>query len=322
MRISMQHAFVARLGFAFAFAAIAANAGAGNDPLGYRTDLFVASNKNECSGVPSCLPATMARVVVPASKKKAERFACPDSHPNLWAWDSAQHEHVTVQMVAIDRRTVTVEGVNTTSTVGEFEVSLGCSTQPYAGSVVQQSRHLAPTRFMGHQHRSEARQASPPLSTDTSVCNGIRECQVQPQPWQDIGPWGSIAQGYTCVGAYPYANYYTYIQTGSPSISAMGIVRDVTPQTYDILMTNWNLFAHDKVEVILACSKYNINGGSCGGVQRDPNCPVIGGSQHTYCNGGPVPVCIQDWNERCSANQQLYQCTDELAITWCTPCPG
>jgi len=322
MRILMQRAFVARFGFAFAIAAIAADAGAAGDARGYRTDLFVASNKNECSGVPSCFSATMARVVVPASKKKAERFACPDSHPNLWTWDSAQHEHVAVQVVAIDRRTVTLEGVNATSTAGEFMVSLGCSTQPYAGSVVQQSRQLAPTLFMG-QHRSEVRHSSPPPPrTDSTVCDGIKECQVQNQPWQDLGGWDTIAQGYTCKGEYPYARAYTYWQTGRPSISAMGIIRDVTPQTYDIMLTNWNLFADDQFGIILACSKINQNGDSCGGPQRDPGCPVISGTDHNYCSRGPVPVCIQEWEERCSANKQRYTCTDELLITWCQACPG
>lgn len=321
MRILMQRAFVARFGFALAIAVIAADAGAGGDPLGYRTDLFVASNKNECSGVPSCVSATMARVVVPASKKKAERFACPDSHPNLWAWDSAQHEHIIVQLVAIDRRTVTLEGVNATSTAGEFMVSLGCSTQLYAGSVTQQSRQLAPTQSMS-AHRSEPRHSSPPPPADwPQVCNGIKECQVQRQPWQNIGGWDSIAQGYTCQAPYPYARLFTWWQTGSPSVSAMGIVRAVTPQTYDLLLTNWNPFGNDQVQVILGCSKVNDFGDSCGDIQNDPGCPVIGGTDHNYCSRGSIPVCFQEYEERCSANKQRYRCTNELGLTWCQACP-
>ena len=67
------------------------------------------------------------------------------SHPNLWGWDAAQHEHIFVQMVDVDQFTVTVEGVNSSDVPGDFIVSLGCSDTPYAGSGIQKSRQLAPT---------------------------------------------------------------------------------------------------------------------------------------------------------------------------------
>ena len=323
MRISMQRAFAARLVFTLAAAAIVADARAG-DLHGYRTDVLVASGKNECAGVPSCLSSTMTSVVVPARKSASERFACPDSHPNLWAWDSAQHEHVMVRLVAIDRRTATIEGVNATATAGQFMVSLGCSTEPYAGTALQQSRQLAPTEFMQPRRSSPPARASKavPPRADSDICDGIKECQVQYQTWLELGGWASVAMAYTCQAPYPFARKLDYQQTGSPSISAIGVIAAVTPGTYDVLMTNWNLFQDDQVRAWLACSKVSEFGDSCGAVQRDPQCPLIAGTSHNYCSRGPIPVCFQQYEERCPANNQRYTCTIELGIEWCQACPG
>src|SRR5262252_2835883 len=82
------------------------------DDHGYSTATFVESNGNECRGVPDCGSTTSPRVTVRAMGREATRVACPADRPNLWAWDSGQHEQILVRMVAADRSTVTVEGVN------------------------------------------------------------------------------------------------------------------------------------------------------------------------------------------------------------------
>jgi len=83
MRNLVQRAFVAHVGFALVVAAIVGEAYAG-DIHGYRIGTIVESNKNECAGVPACLSTTSPGVTVSARGRKAERFACPTSHPNLW----------------------------------------------------------------------------------------------------------------------------------------------------------------------------------------------------------------------------------------------
>jgi hypothetical protein len=88
-------------------------------------------------------------VQVPARGRIPARFTCPEHHPNLWRWDVAQHEHVAVKLVAIDRTSATVEGTTVDNAAGSFIVSLGCSTSPYAGAPVLKSRHLAPTGWTG-----------------------------------------------------------------------------------------------------------------------------------------------------------------------------
>jgi hypothetical protein len=321
MRILMQRASVALVGFTLAVTTFIGDAHAG-DVLGYRTDTVVPSNHKECVGVPGCVSTSEAGVVVPARGRKSGRFACPASHPNLWAWDAAQHEHIMVQVVALDRATATIEGVNATNVAGQYMVSLGCSTEPYKGTGFQKSRQLAPTATMVAE-RAVPRRPSPsaPVAAD-NPCDGYKECEVQPQVPFAMNGWETTTQSYTCQSPYPFVANATYTQSGSPSVSVLAVVAEEYPGTEDMLLTNWNLFATDVVWVSLACSKINSFGGTCGAPQSNPGCPTVAGSSHNYCSRGPVPVCIQTFEERCAANNQLYSCTTDLLVTWCSPCPG
>ena len=112
------------------------------------------------------------------------RFACPVSHPNLWGWDAAQHEHIFVQMVDVDQFTVTVEGVNSSTVPGDFVVSLGCSDQPYAGSGIQKSRQLAPTAQLSKRKPSRTSRGhlSQPGEWATVPATAFRIASRSPSP--------------------------------------------------------------------------------------------------------------------------------------------
>src|SRR5262245_4977049 len=90
------------------------------DNHGFRTDRFVGSFHNECHSVPDCASTTSPRVTVAAMGRSSARIACPADRPNLWNWDSGQHEQIQVRMVANDRSTVTVEGINFADVPGDF----------------------------------------------------------------------------------------------------------------------------------------------------------------------------------------------------------
>ena len=323
MKTFVQRAFATRVLVSLVLSATIGVAYA-DDEKGYRTGTMVASQQNECRGVPACLSTTSPAVVVPMAGRKAERLACPISHPNLWAWDAAQHEHIQVQLVASDRSTVTIEGVNTAKVAGMFVVSLGCSTEPYTGSGFHISRHLAPTAGLRARPASSILRpgVSPVTSDDPCVTFNVPACQSQKQITFYVGPWESTTKSYQCKAPYPYAWSFTWAQSGSPSVSALGGVAAVNPGTTNILLTNWNPFYTDLVEVNVACSQNNSFGGSCGAPQRDPGCPIVANSQKNHCNTGPVPVCFQNYEERCAPNNQLYRCTIDLGVSWCSPCPG
>ncbi len=137
-----------------------------------------------------------------------------------------------------------------------------------------------------------------------------------------MGGWETTTKSFQCNAPYPYAWNFSYSQTGSPSVSAIGAQFQESPSTYDLLLTNWNLFATDTVDVVIACSKNNFWGGVCGAPQGDPGCPVVSGTSHMYCSKGPVPVCFSTYQERCAANNQLFTCTLDVIVSWCQPCPG
>jgi hypothetical protein len=327
----LQHIFAISIGMAFLTAATFGAAADGDDH-GYRTDRLVPSNHNECAGVPDCFPTTLPAVHVEAKGRTSERFACPSDHPNVWAWDAAQHEQIRVQLISTDRSSVTIEGVNAADTPGDFIVSLGCSIAPYTGSGMQQSRLLAPTALLPLRRppppfvppvREKLKMLADPDQVGAEVCNNVPFCQPQQEPTFSIGGWETTTKSYECKAPYPYAWDSTYTQTGSPSVSSMSVVHATYPGYIDLLMTNWNIFATDDVTVTVACSKSNSFGGECGAPQSDPGCPVVNGSSHQYCSKGPVPVCFSDFQERCPApTKQLFSCTIDVIVTWCQPCPG
>ncbi|MEO7252940.1 MAG: hypothetical protein ABIZ83_01735 [Casimicrobium sp.] len=324
MKTFVQRAFATRVLVTLVLSAIIGCAYA-DDEKGYRTGTMVASQHNECRGVPACLSTTSPAVVVPAAGRKAERLACPISHPNLWAWDAAQHEQIQVHLVAADKSTVTIEGVNVEKVAGVFVVSLGCSTEPYTGTGFHQSRHLAPTEGLRGRPASQSFRPGigQPEPDDPCVLYNVASCQPQKQISFYLGGWESAHKIFTCKGApYVYPHRYTYSQSGSPSVSAFWDGDISNPLSFGIRLTNWNPAAKDLVEITIACTSVNPIAGTCGGPQRDPGCPVIRGSQTNHCTGGPVPVCFQNYQERCEPSKQLFSCTIDTLVSWCNPCPG
>jgi len=325
MRNELRRIFVISIGLALAMAAALGNAKPAGDEHGYRIDgSLVPSDQNECAGVPSCLSATLPATTVPARGRTEMRFACPPSHPNLWGRESAQHEYIFVKLLDVDQWTVTVEGVNASNTAGDFVVSLGCSPQPYAGTGIHISRQLAPTSQLQPRKpvRGSGKGPAQAGQLGSDACDNVPDCQLQTQPTFAMGGWASTTKSYACASPFPYAWDFSYTQTGSPSVSAIGANFEDSPGRQDILLTNWNPFATDDVTITVACSKSNMWGGTCGAPRSDPGCPQVPGSAHMYCSRGPVPVCFSTYQERCAPNNQLYACTIDIIITWCQPCPG
>jgi hypothetical protein len=292
---------------------------------GHNTAAFVTSNHHECVGVPGCVSEVKPAVAVPARSRTQTRFACSQSQPHLWGWDVGQHEHISVQLTAVNRSSATLVATNHADVEGSFVVYLGCSTAPYAGTVLQDSRYLAPTGWVPGTSLRTPDVAGDPRKQQSAPpgheCDGVPLCQVLGTYQFDLTGWESRLIHYTCQGEYPYATFnYSYSQTGYASVGAFPTIFAVVPQTLGIAWTNWNPFQTDTVTVTIACSKNNSFGGDCGGPVGDPGCPVV--SQHTYCSRGPVPVCILVFEERCQPNNQLYSCTDTLGLTYCQQCPG
>jgi hypothetical protein len=164
--------------------------------------------------------------------------------------------------------------------------------------------------------------ALPPAAA-AATCDGVPFCQAQLQPIFQMGGWATTTKSYTCKSPFPFVWNFSLQQTGSPSVSSIGEISGEYPGTMNLLLTNWNPFQTDLVQIDLACSKSNSFGGDCGAPVDDPQCPVVPGSVKNSCSRGPVPVCIQTYQERCEPSNQLYSCTiDVIPIPYCQPCPG
>lgn len=292
---------------------------------GFRTDLMVPSGEGECAGAPACQSVKFPAVTVPAGRRVSTRVSCPAERPHLWGWDAAQHEHVRVELVAAERRSAILDGVNQADVPGQFVVSLGCSTQPYTGTQLVKSRAFVPTKTLAP--REEPPASTPPAAAEAgNACTDLNvpNCNLQ----QQIGffIWGSHTgeRNFTCAGEYPYAWNYTYVNAGPHGLpTSTGIVSGEYPGTMDVLFTNWSVYKTGTITVTLACSKNNPFGGTCGGPVNDPKCPVVSGSyRHNCTSAGGVPVCIGFWQERCAANNQLFSCTNTEVFDWCQPCTG
>jgi hypothetical protein len=168
----------------------------------------------------------------------------------------------------------------------------------------------------------------PPDPADPCIGGGrnggdVPFCSSAQRFYSQLGGWETDAVDFTCSDPnYPYYWGNNYTQNGSPSISVSGVITFESPGTFQALVTNWNPFAADDLIVRIACSKSNSFGGDCGGPVSDPGCPEVPGSTQNHCSGGPVPVCILTYQERCQPGNQLYQCTNTLGIAYCQQCPG
>ena len=290
---------------------------------GCRTDLMLPSDGGECAGAPACQSVKFPAVTVAAGQRTSTRVSCPADRPHLWGWDSAQHEHVAVELVAVDRRGAILEAVNQANAAGDFVASLGCSTQPYTGTQLLKLRAFAPTRTLEARQDSPA-SAAPAEGEDPCIQGRVPYCQLQKQAPFWIAGSHSGTRDFTCTGAYPYVWNYTYVNAGPHGLpTSTGIISAEYPGTFETLWTNWSVYKTGLITVTLACSKNNSFGGTCGAPVDDPECPLVQGSYRHSCNSrGGVPVCVAFWQERCTLNKQLYSCTDIEIADWCQPCSG
>ena len=156
-------------------------------------------------------------------------------------------------------------------------------------------------------------------------CDGLKDCVAEHKGTFPIGALGTVNYWYACrIPGYPYSTLnFSYVQFDDAgprhSVSAIPAVFAAWPNEVRILMTNWWSYAN--VTVTIACTKTNqMNPNGCGDPVGDPQCPVVAGSIHNNC--GTLGFCFQVFEERCQPSNQLYRCTADAGLVWCTPCPG
>lgn len=161
-------------------------------------------------------------------------------------------------------------------------------------------------------------------------CEGVPSCEQQTMQSVSYGAWDTKGWAYYCTGDHPYYwnngpdlgfgnnfsfDNHCFTVTENP-------FAENEPSKMDATITNWCL-KHETITVTLGCSQQpqtiacpNNNPGP---PISDPGCPVVSGTQKTYCNSGPIPVCIQTWEENCSSGP-VFCTKDTVLPTWCIPC--
>jgi hypothetical protein len=286
------------------------------------TTPFVPSTNSECAGAPACVSTTFPAVTVAAGHRQSTHLACPQSHPNLWGWDVAQHEHIQVDRVAADTGTVTLEGINKTDIPGQFIVSLGCSTEPVT---VTQSTQMLKTRVLARTETLQDRKprvigqpASLQAEDPCKIGGTVPNCQAQ----QQLGffMWGlhTVRLFFHCKGPYPYVWNYTYTEADGSGVTSIGYQFAESPQSFDIWFTNWSVYQTGTIVVSLACSKTNSwAGDACGPIMNDPVCPVLPGTTKFNCSKTFPGVCFSTYQERCSPTQPILDCTQDVLFEYC-----
>jgi hypothetical protein len=290
------------------------------DDHGYRTGTLVPSTSIECVGAPACVSTTFPAVTVQPGRRHSTRVACPASHPYLWGWDAAQHEHIQVELLAVDGGTATIEGANKADVPGRFIVSLGCSTEPFTGTQMQKSRIFAATQALPERQsqvsgQPGSTQAQNPCTSGTTVPH----CQAQQQQGFFMWGWQTGHQYFDCKAPYPYVWNYTYTEADGKGVTSIGYQFQESPQTYDIWFTNWSVYETGTIVVTLACSKTNSwGGGACGPISDDPMCPVLPGTTKYNCSKTFPGVCFSTYQERCAPSDPILDCTlDFVFRPWC-----
>lgn len=113
-----------------------------SDDSVYDTTRMLPYNGNECANVPNCVTVKGPRVKLDADTSETFAVTCPEGHPYGWHWDTRQHEHILVQLVARTVTGLTFRLLNRAeSAAGKGRVFVGCSSEPF--SVTDASTQLS-----------------------------------------------------------------------------------------------------------------------------------------------------------------------------------
>ena len=116
----------------------------------YDTKRVLEHLGNECGRVPRCQSVESPSVLLNADKVQVIVVDCPSSHPFVWQWDTQQHEHIHVKLVARTSGALTLSASNLADAPGSFQIFVGCSPEPFnvAGVGFMTSRTGVPSKAL------------------------------------------------------------------------------------------------------------------------------------------------------------------------------
>ncbi|MFO1303697.1 MAG: hypothetical protein U1F54_08185 [Burkholderiales bacterium] len=167
------------------------------------------------------------------------------------------------------------------------------------------------------------------------VCKGVPDCVPQEMAPVKFGPLDTKGWAFYCKGDHPYywntdsvlglfGFNYSHTNNRCFTVTENGFAEKDPGSKFDATITNWCL-RHETIKVTIGCSSVPSSvPATCANkgpvrIIKDPHCPVASGTVKNYCSGGPVPACIQTWQENCESGPAY--CTADVTLTWCYACP-
>ncbi len=143
--------FLAHAAAAPALAADPARRGPRPDPA-FNTTRMMTHDGNECREVPGCRSVHSEWLTLADNQARVLSVGCPEGQPNAWHWDTEQHEHIYVRLVARTRTGLTLHASNQqTGASGAVRIHVGCSSKRFdaTGTGYMVSRRGIPSMNWG-----------------------------------------------------------------------------------------------------------------------------------------------------------------------------
>jgi hypothetical protein len=119
----------------------------------YNTERVIGPIDRGCNGAPNCTVVSSPTRTIPTKKLIEIDLACPKDSPNIWGWDTQQHEHLIATLSRSAANSLSVVVMNDGDKAGSVTVFAGCSTTVRKSSWHQQSRRSIPTGAAALQGR-------------------------------------------------------------------------------------------------------------------------------------------------------------------------
>jgi len=167
------------------------------------------------------------------------------------------------------------------------------------------------------------------VGASAELCKGIPDCQPQTMSAVRYGPLDTKGYAYYCSGERPFYwnpdttlglfGHNFRIDNGCFTVSENPFAED-QPDKFDATITNW-CAKHETLTITIGCSSMPQTVACTTNalkVTKDPACPMVAGTYKNFCSPGPIPACVQVWQESCSTGPAY--CTDDLTGVWCYTC--
>ena len=112
----------------------------------YDTTRVLPQQGNACLKPANCKVIEGEKKVIRPAAAAVVTMRCPAATPYFQGWDVRRHEHITVQLLDHDRRSLKVIATNDADSNGVLKVFIGCSAKDSEPTALMQSAGGLPSK--------------------------------------------------------------------------------------------------------------------------------------------------------------------------------